>query len=204
MFSSANISVFVYNGNIQFLPICNHARKKQLSRGGLLDAFEKIYKENYSGVFLFLYKLCHDEKLAEELTQETFYQAFTSFYKFEGKCEISTWLAAIGKHTYFKYLRKNKLDIDSISLDSVTESYRERNFDNPEDAVQKEYIVNAIRNIVDNIPDKYRDVVILRVYAGLPYSQVAKALNISENSAKVIFFRAKKMLMEEIKNELNM
>ena len=169
-----------------------------------MDAFEKIYRDNHNKIYLFLYKMCRDEKLAEELTQESFYQAFTSFYKFRGECEIFTWLASIAKHTYFKYLRKNKMSIDSISLDSVTDSYQERNFNSPEEAVQKECIVSAIRNIVDKIPPKYKDVVILRVYAGLPYSQVGRALNISENSAKVIFFRAKKMLMEELKNEFDL
>ena len=48
---------------------------------------------------------------------------------------------------------------------------------------------------------KYRDVVLLRIYAELPFSQIALALKISENSAKVIFFRAKKKMMEVLKDE---
>ena len=52
-----------------------------------------------------------------------------------------------------------------------------------------------------SIPKKYRDVVMLRLYAELPFSQVAAALKIGENSAKVIFHRAKKMLTEELKHE---
>ena len=51
------------------------------------------------------------------------------------------------------------------------------------------------------IPKKYRDVVLLRIYAELPFSQIALALKISENSAKVIFFRAKKKMMEVLKDE---
>jgi RNA polymerase sigma-70 factor (ECF subfamily) len=44
----------------------------------------------------------------------------------------------------------------------------------------------------------------LRIYAELPFAQVAKALKISENSAKVIYCRAKKMLAEELKNEFEL
>lgn len=55
-----------------------------------------------------------------------------------------------------------------------------------------------------DIPKKYRDVMVLRVYAELPFSQIAQILRISENSAKVIYFRAKKMLMEVLKDELEM
>ena len=51
---------------------------------------------------------------------------------------------------------------------------------------------------------KYRDVVLLRIYAELPFSQIAQILKINESSAKVIYFRAKKMLMEVLKDELEM
>ena len=65
-------------------------------------------------------------------------------------------------------------------------------------------VAEAVRRIINGIPEKYRDVVMLRIYGEMSFNQVAQALNISENSAKVIFFRAKKMLMEEIKNEFGL
>ena len=51
------------------------------------------------------------------------------------------------------------------------------------------------------MPEKYRDVVMLRLYAELPFSEIAETLKITENSAKVLFHRAKKMLTEELRNE---
>ena len=54
---------------------------------------------------------------------------------------------------------------------------------------------------LSDMPEKYRDVVVLRLYAELPFSEVAEVLHISENSAKVIFHRAKKLLSEELKHE---
>jgi RNA polymerase sigma-70 factor (ECF subfamily) len=74
----------------------------------------------------------------------------------------------------------------------------------PEEAVIKETVTNALRRIIGSIPQKYRDVVILRVYGELPFSQVAKVLGITESSAKVLYFRDKKMLMEELHNEFDM
>ena len=70
--------------------------------------------------------------------------------------------------------------------------------------LKKKVVAEAIRSIVNGIPEKYRDVVILRIYGEMSFLQVSQALNISESSAKVIFFRAKKMLMEEIKNEFGL
>ena len=51
------------------------------------------------------------------------------------------------------------------------------------------------------LPKKYQDVVILRVYADMNYAQIGSALQISENSARVIYYRAKKMMMEAMRDE---
>lgn len=169
-----------------------------------MDKFEIIYRQHYKSVYSFLCRLCGDHHLAEELTQETFYQAFSGFHRFKGKCGVFTWLAAIAKHVYYKYLRDNKLGAEAISLDLVSEVYCAGLEDSPEDELMKKTVSAALRRIVNDIPQKYRDVVILRIYGDLPFSQVALALGITESSAKVLFFRAKKMLMEELQNEFDM
>ena len=53
---------------------------------------------------MFIYNMCKDYHTAEELTQETFFQAFRSFGSYKGKSDIFTWLAAIAKHTYYKHI----------------------------------------------------------------------------------------------------
>ncbi len=168
-----------------------------------MKAFESLYREYYQKVYAFLYRMCADADLAEDLTQETFLQAYTSFHRFRGDCEVFTWLAAIGKHVYFKYLKKKKLHLDASNLELVAQNYMKGDC-SPEEHVHKKDVEDAVRQIVENIPKKYRDVVLLRIYAELPFSQIALILKISENSAKVIYFRAKKMLMEVLKHELEM
>ena len=168
-----------------------------------MKMFETLYREYYQKVYAFLYRLCADPDLAEDLTQETFLQAYKSFHKFRGDCEVFTWLAAIGKHTYFKYLKKKKLHLDAANLELVAQSYLQ-NEDSPEEHIHRKDVEKAVRKVVENIPKKYRDVVLLRIYAELPFSQIAQSLKISESSAKVIYFRAKKLLMEVLKDELEM
>ena len=168
-----------------------------------MKIFESLYREYYQKVYGFLYRLCADADLAEDLTQETFLQAYRSFHKFRGDCEVFTWLAAIGKYVYFKYLKKKKLQLDAANLELVAKSYMEGDV-NPEEHIHKKDVEEAVRKVVENIPQKYRDVVLLRIYAELPFSQIAQILKISESSAKVIYFRAKKMLMEVLKHELEM
>ncbi len=164
------------------------------------ETFEDIYENYFNRVYTFIYRMCGNEDLSEELTQETFFQAFRSFYKFRGDSELFTWLASIAKYTFFNYLRKNKRETEFLNTDPWNSLLTDDEND-PEKIVQKEEMSAAVRKMLGKIPAKYRDVVVLRIYAELPFSEISEALKISENSAKVLFFRAKKMLFEELKNE---
>ena len=151
---------------------------------------------------MFIYSMCKEYYTAEELTQETFFQAFKSFGSYKGKSDIFTWLASIAKHTYYKYMKKNKKTFESLDFDKVAEMYIENEMcDSPEASYIKNELKCAARRIVSKLPPKYKDVVILRVYAELSFAEIAKALDINEGSAKVIYFRAKKMLKEEFERE---
>jgi RNA polymerase sigma-70 factor (ECF subfamily) len=168
-----------------------------------LDPKEKLYRENYARIRAFLFRLCGDPLLAEDLAQETFYQAFISLHRFKGESEVFTWLASIARHMYLKYLRSRKMTLEAADLELVVDSFCS-SAETPEEQVQRHCVEDAVRRVIRTIPPKYRDVVLLRVYAELPFAQVAKALKISENSAKVIYCRAKKMLAEELKNEFEL
>ncbi len=161
---------------------------------GLLS-FEQLYEQYYQKVYYFLQRISNNSSLAEDLTQETFLQAYTSFHKFRGECEVLTWLIAIGKHVYFKYLKKHKLQLDSANLDIVVDTYYENNID-PQEILDRQDIKRALKQMVEEMPKKYKDVVVLRIYAQLSFAEIGAVLHIQENSAKVIYFRAKKRLME--------
>ena len=166
----------------------------------LLEPFESIYEQYFPRVYAFLYRMCRNENLAEELTQETFFQAFKSFPKYRGESELFTWLASIAKYTFFGYIRKNKNSDENVDIELLADTLLDSEND-PEETIQRHETIDAIRRAISAIPEKYRDVVVLRLYAELPFSEVAEVLHISENSAKVIFHRAKKLLSEELKNE---
>ena len=163
--------------------------------------FEALYQEYFPRIYAFLYKLTESRDLAEELTQETFYQAFVSFYRFRGDSDVFTWLASIGKHTYYRYLRKNRHQIETLNAEQLIEQYGEGSTEHLADTVERQLLLESTRRALLALPKKYQDVTILRVYADMSYAQIGDALHISENSARVIYFRAKKMMMEAIQDE---
>ena len=165
-----------------------------------MEDFEAIYQEYYQRVFAFLFKMCQDRDLSEELTQESFYQALKSFHRYDGSCSLFTWLAAIAKNTYFKHLRKNTGRVLEI-IDPEESAVTGGEEDDPAEVLQKRTELEALRRIIDKLPERYRDVVTLRIYGDLPFAEIAKILKISENSAKVLFYRAKNQIREELSHD---
>ena len=167
-----------------------------------MQSMDDIYQSYALTVYKYLLSLCRNDDLAEELTQETFYQAFLSFHRYDGSCEMFTWLAAIAKNVFFKYLRKKKLATLNIDLQIEPTSPQS---DDPEAVLQQKFVAEYVGKCVLKLPQKYRDVVFLRIYAELPFSQIAEILSITENSAKVVYYRAKNMLRKDLfENEQEM
>lgn len=165
-----------------------------------MEDFEKLYKEYYPRVYAFLYKLCRDKEMTEEMTQDTFYELYKSLHKYDGSCKLFTFVASIAKNVYYKHVRKKRVEYIDIELLSELQD----SSDTPEEACLRKMRSRQIRNVIDKLPVKYRDVVLLRVYADLTFPDIANALDISTSSAKVIFHRAKKIISEELFRENDM
>lgn len=68
---------------------------------------DEVYREYSQMVYKYLFSLTGDAHVAEEVTQETFYQAVRCAGRFDGSCRFSTWLCAIAKNQLNSYRRKH-------------------------------------------------------------------------------------------------
>ena len=153
--------------------------------------FEKIYQENFTLVYHYLLKLCQNRHLAEEITSETFFKAINGLDRFQGKCNLNSWLCQIAKNSYYSYLRKNK---QLVELDSRLEL-----MDTTID-IEKQMIESItseeICQMVHNLEEPYKEVFELRIYQELSFKQIASAFGKTENWACVTYHRARKKLKE--------
>ncbi|MGN1165421.1 MAG: RNA polymerase sigma factor [Lachnospiraceae bacterium] len=86
---------------------------------------DSIYNEYAQIVYKFLMSLCYEEDTAEELTQETFYQAVRCSNKYDGTCKVSTWLCQIAKHLWYRELehrKKKKTETLTEEIVSISKS----------------------------------------------------------------------------------
>ncbi len=146
-------------------------------------------------VYRFLLGLCGDPELSEELTAETFYQAFLHIGRFRGDCKPETWLCQIAKNTLGKEQRRRKRN---LSLESAAPMADARD---PIGALLDREQARALREKAQKLPEPYREVFLLRAEGGLKFRQIADIYGKTESWAKVTFYRAKDRLIKEMEDE---
>lgn len=150
-----------------------------------MDDMQQIYREYAKTVYKYLLSLCHNEDLAEELTQETFYQAVRSIGRYDGSCKISVWLCQIAKHLWYHHLRKAKREVplpEEAPLPPVHSA--------EEAALETSGQMELLR-LVHALPEPEREVVYLRAFGGLSFREIGAVLGRTETWARVTFYRAK-------------
>ncbi len=155
--------------------------------------FGKIYSEYFSSVYKYVLALSRDETIAEEITQETFFKALRNIDKFNGTCKLYVWLCQIAKNTYFTLYQKQKRTAMGIDKDlSDAASDLETAYLNKEGA-------RRLHVLLHHLNEPYREVFTLRVFAELPFLQIGELFGKTDSWARLIFYRAKKQLQEELK-----
>lgn len=160
-----------------------------------MEDLEQIYRNHARTVYKFLLSQCHDEALAEELTQETFYQAVRSIDRFDGTCKISVWLCQIAKHLWYQHLRKAKRETPTEEPDDLgTVSSAES------ELLSREGHLDLLKQI-HQLPDPAREVVYLRAFGGLSFREIGDVLGKTETWSRVTFYRSKERLKGGFEHE---
>lgn len=162
---------------------------------------EEIYKQNARIVYQYLYSMCKDEKLAEDLTQDTFLRAFEAIDRYDGSCKLSTWLCQIGKHLLYQTWEKRKHE---IPLDWDTEQSQECLLSpaNTEAEALTKIELTEVLTDLQQLPPAMREVIYLRTLSDLSYRDIGQILGKSENWARTNFYRGKEILIKKRKTSL--
>ena len=155
----------------------------------MLD-FEKVFQDNQAFIFRYMVKLCGNESLAEELTQETFFRAYMKFTGLRKEEKVTVWLCQIAKNTYFAWYNEQKRlqPLDDIPVSENTQDIAEA-------FVEKELSAKAYV-CLHKIDEPYKEVFMLCVFGGLSLKDISSLFGKSESWARVTFYRAKQKLME--------
>ena len=151
-----------------------------------MEDMSRLYQQHAQTVYKFLLAQCRDAHLAEELTQETFYQAIRSVDRFNGSCKVPVWLCQIAKHLGYQHLRKHRREAAEGPPETVLPSAEE-------ETLAQEGQLELLRKIHALSPDA-REVVYLRSFGGLSFREIGDVCGRTETWARVTFYRSKELL----------
>lgn len=171
-----------------------------LKRRGKVETFEKIYDLYFKDVYRFLLALCHDAAEAEEVTQETFFQAMSQIDNFRGDCKIVTWLCQIAKYTYYARQQKRKR-FSEQEFEELDEAKFKTLFPSMEIAMQEESEALRIHTLLHHLAEPYKEVFMLRVFGELSYKKIAYIFGKTESWARVTYYRARLKLINEMEDD---
>lgn len=164
-----------------------------------MTVVEELYSVYYKDVYRYLFSLCRDASLTEDLASETFLEVVKSISTFRADCDVRTWLFTIARRRWLNRLRKKKRTVETTDIFELTELEQPGGSSPEEDYLRRE-LAGRVMSIINAEPERQRKTALMRV-EGYSYYEIGKALGISENSARVMFFRTREKIRKILKEE---
>jgi RNA polymerase sigma-70 factor (ECF subfamily) len=170
-------------------------------------AFKRLMGKYHDAIFNFIHRMIRDREQVEDLTQEAFIKAFSSLKSFNEEYAFSTWLYKIATNNCIDFIRKRKLQMYSIDkpIEAKDSDYT---FELPDETYQadKEIISGQrallLRNAIEQLPEKYRRVIVLRHTEEKSYEEIAQALDLPIGTVKAHIFRARELLYKQLRHRI--
>ncbi len=178
-------------------------------RVGDAAAFETLI-DRYSGdIYALLYRLTENAEEASDLTQDTFLRALRSIGSFQGRSELKTWLFRIAineSRNRFRWWKRRKRD-QTISLDisigdsetPLSDTLADRSI-SPEEAALSSEREYALKAALLELPEVYREAIVLCDIEGMSYEETAAALGIGIGTVKSRISRGREELRRRLKD----
>jgi len=162
------------------------------------EAFYRLVEPCERGVFSAAMSILNNAADAEEVAQEAVLKAFAALPRFRGESKFSTWLIQITINEARLKLRKDRRHLyDSIDEPQGDDEgdYKPKDFADwreiPSEELQRKELREVLKRALDSLPQKYREVLILRDIQHLSIHETAQILGITEGSVKTRLLRAR-------------
>ena len=161
-------------------------------RLGLEEAFTSLYERYKRSIYSFCLKLSADRLLAEDATQDTFIKMHQSIHTLNDVSVFRSWLYTIARNQIYKLLHKQKSN--GRLTDELVWSD-----DHPDIALEVSEEREIIAQCINALKPEYREVLTLREYEQLSYTEIAIITGDSESSVKSRLFKARQALAKKLK-----
>jgi|UniRef100_A0A7V3UZY9 RNA polymerase sigma-70 factor (ECF subfamily) len=184
------------------LPVSDEELVRRVQQGRM-EAFEELVRRYERKVYNITYRLLGNEQDATEALQDTFLRAYRFIPKFKFQSSFYTWLYRIATNVSLTRLRRRK-NLEVVSLDAPVPDSDDLQFDlpdtakTPEEVFAQKRLREKLDRAVQELPEEYRKVVVLRDLEGLSNEEVSRILKLSVPAVKSRLHRARLALREKL------
>jgi RNA polymerase sigma-70 factor (ECF subfamily) len=174
---------------------------------GKQEAFKRLMKKYHNAIAHLIMRMVGNQGDVEDLTQEAFIKAFNSLQSFNDEFAFSTWLYKIATNNCIDYLRKRKLKTFSIDRPIGSDDGQQQyeipdNSHTPDSDILRDQQSSAIQRAIDDLPEKYRLVIVMRHQEERSYEEIAAELDLPLGTVKAHIFRAREMLYKQLRGKV--
>lgn len=164
--------------------------------GEKVPELEALYSGIKDKLYSYIMKLSGNSHIAEEIVQETFCRALEQILI--DKRELSTsWFYTVAKHLYFDYIKKQK----KYKYDEDLDKEDQNSTNDPDNNLIKSDEAAAIKSVLSQIKDSYREILELREFKELSYDEIAKITGMNLVQVKVTLYRARSKFRDLYKSQ---
>lgn len=176
-------------------------------KAGDLACFDYLLNKYRRPIMHFMFRMVHNQAVAEELAQEVFLRVYRSRETYRAEARFSTWLYRIATNLAVNHARDNKHermaqmvhldepDTESGSMPDVADQTI-----SAETSMLRRERMKAIRQHVEALPERQKMAVLMHKYEDMDYKQIGEVLKLSESATKSLLFRAYQTLRERLKD----
>jgi RNA polymerase sigma-70 factor, ECF subfamily len=176
-------------------------------RAGNMAGFDYLIEKYRKPIIHFMYRMVHNQAVAEELAQEVFLRVYRSRETYRAEARFSTWLYRIATNLAVNHARDTRRErsVSTVYLDEVdpetgtTPDVADGSIGADTNMLRDERM-NAIKQHVLALPERQRMAVLMHKYEGMDYKQIGDVLKLSESATKSLLFRAYQTLREKLKD----
>lgn len=178
-------------------------RLAKLARNGDRRAFAELVDLYKDKIYHLAYRMLGNKQEAEDIVQETFLRLYSNLHRYDDTQKFSTWIFRIGTNLCIDRLRKRKLtySLDAEVTDGEGNDYYAM-MSSDEYTPEKQVIVSEtqrhIRKVIDNMPDKYKSIIVLRYLQDLSLQEISDVLGLPITTIKTRLHRGREYLRKKL------
>lgn len=176
------------------------------AKNGDQQALNQLYNDTYRQAYQVAMQMFHDENEAFDILQDSYIKAFNNLSNLKEPTKFKSWFFQIVSNTCRDYLRKRKnnpmffsdMTYEDDNGENEIEFVDESTAFSPEENVDYSETQRLVAEMIDNLPDEQRLVLLMYYIEGLSIKEIAQSLEISENTVKSRMNYGKKKLKIQV------